>query len=142
MNISQLFDALPCDLQWEILSVFVGSHSVRNGVLIQKLVRDKRFDMLENLSHIRICNIHTYTMNWNAKSIVNMRDGSQLMYCESSFSGKSGVLFRKIRPSNYPGSWSWAVTFTPLAVQDVILTPYVKHSFHSYPHTNKKKNFS
>ena len=32
-----LFKALPRDLQWEILSEFVGTHAVRNGKLMRKL---------------------------------------------------------------------------------------------------------
>lgn len=140
MNFSQLFEALPRDLQWEILSVFVGSHSVRKGVLIRKLVRDFRFNILENIAYIRLCNLHAYTLNWYAKSIVIMDDGSELMYCESAFSGESGVLFRKRQPCNYPGSWYWRIRFTLSAVPNVILPPYVKHSFPSYPDTDKKKN--
>ena len=32
----QLFKALPQDLQWEVLTEFTGTHSVRNGKLIKK----------------------------------------------------------------------------------------------------------
>lgn len=34
----------------------------------------------------------------------------------------------------------WGVTYTPLAVSDVVLPPYVKHSYPSYPDTENKKS--
>lgn len=139
MNISQLFQALPRDLQWEILSVFVGSHSVRKGVLIRKLVSDFRFQMMEGISQIQVCNIQMYNSHWDAKTIVYMRNGSQLMYCESKFSGRTGVLFRKKGRSHSPEYRSWGHTYTPLVVSDVVLPPYVNHLLPSYPDTDKKK---
>jgi hypothetical protein len=138
MNILQLFNSLPRDLQWEILSVFVGSHSVRKGVLIRKLpVNDFRFRLLENISLICVCNIQKYTSHWDAKTIVYMHNGSQLMYCQSKNSERMGVMFRKKKShlDNF-----WGVTYTPLAVSDVVLLTYVKHSYPSYPDTENKKS--
>lgn len=137
MNILQLFHSLPRDLQWEILTVFLGSHSVRKGVLIRKLpANDFRFVLVANISPICECNIQKYTSYWDAKTIVYMNNGSQLMFCQSKNSDKSYVMFRKKKSNldNY-----WAVTFTPLAVSDVVLPPYVKHSYPSYPDTENKK---
>lgn len=48
----QLFMALPCDLQWEVLSKFVGSHAVRNGRLKRKLVLGYPFRSVMNMSII------------------------------------------------------------------------------------------
>jgi hypothetical protein len=53
MSIDQLFNALPRDLQWEILSEFVGTHAVRKGKLMRKLVEPfqhspLKFDMFQN----------------------------------------------------------------------------------------------
>ena len=36
----QLFKKLPRDLQWEILETFVGTHVVRNGKLMRKMIGD------------------------------------------------------------------------------------------------------
>ena len=46
MSMEKLFKDLPRDLQWEILTEFVGSHSVRKGKIIQKIVFDYRHRML------------------------------------------------------------------------------------------------
>lgn len=48
MDIEQLFKALPRDLQWFILVEFVGSHSVRKGKLIKKMVFGSRHKMVQN----------------------------------------------------------------------------------------------
>jgi len=54
MSMDQLFKALPRDLQWEILSEYVGSHSVRKGKLMTKMVFDDRHKMVK---FIRVCRV-------------------------------------------------------------------------------------
>jgi hypothetical protein len=41
INMDNLFKALPRDLQWELLTEFVGTHVVRGGKLMRKIVLTK-----------------------------------------------------------------------------------------------------
>jgi len=45
----QLFKALPRDLQWHILTEFVGSHSVRKGKLIKKMVFGSKHKLVQHI---------------------------------------------------------------------------------------------
>ena len=137
----QLFKALPRDLQWEILSEFVGSHSVRNGKLIQKLVFDYRHLKVQYLVfRIVKCNTWVYTTNYNTLTYVWLRDGSQLMFCEDRANGEMGYLFRKkIYASEHQNLLMyWRSEYAPMN-DSVILPPFEKHVYPSYPDTDKKK---
>lgn len=137
----QLFHALPRDLQWEVLSVFVGSHSVRKGMLIRKIVRDdRRFQMMEDMAKVRTCHIYLYQKNYHAKTMVCFYNGNQLLYCENPVSGEQGYNFRKRITRNY--SWepkSYALHYTPMAVSKNVPPPYVKNTYTSYLDTDRKK---
>lgn len=140
MNVRQFFDALPQDLLWEVLSVFVGSHSVRKGKLVRKLVRDARSELIENLPRIEVCHIHLYKFNYHAQTFVCLRDGSQLLFCHNPKTGEKGYTFRKKNIKHY--SWeprTFGHQYTPMAVSRDEMTPYVKHTYSSYLDTDKKK---
>jgi hypothetical protein len=139
MNMWQLFKKLPRDLRWEVLSEFVGSHAVRKGKLIKKMVFDARHTAVQNVQLIRDCNIWLYTNNFKAKTIVYMGEGSQLMLCENPKSGETSFLFRKRNKrthSREPKSYGHQIT--PMN-DSVTLDPFVKHFYPSYEHTDKKK---
>ena len=55
MNMDKLFKALPRDLQWEVLTVFVGSHAVRKGQLIQKINLDNKYQLIRDIPRIEKC---------------------------------------------------------------------------------------
>lgn len=82
MNIAQLFKALPRDLQWEVLCNFVGSHSVRKGKLIRKLVFDERHQMLQNIPRIQMSTTWypPDVADMFPNSVVNFSNGTQLMF--------------------------------------------------------------
>jgi hypothetical protein len=139
MNMWQVFHNLPRDLQWEVLSEFIGSHSVRKGKLMRKLVFDARHTALQNIQLIRECNIWLYTNDYKAKTIVYMGDGSQLMSCEDPKSGTTRILFRKRNKRTHSRETkSYGHHFTPM-IDSVILPPFEKHSYPSYEDTYKKK---
>ena len=141
MNMEQLFKALPRDLQWEVLTEFVGSHAVRKGKLIQKIVFDARHTAAQNVQLIRECNIWMYTNDFKAKTIVYMGEGSQLMFCEDPKSGVARILFRKRNKRTHSRQEkSYEIKYTPLN-DSVVLPPFVKHSYPSYEHTAKKQRF-
>ena len=139
MNMEQLFMALPRDLQWEVLSEFVGSHAVRKGKLIKRLVFDDRHQMIKKLPRINRCYIWLYIRNFNATDDVQLQSGSQLMFCEDPKTREMGYLFRKRKPRTHSREeLRYALQYTPLN-DSVILPPFVKHSYPSYEHTDKKK---
>ena len=139
MNMWQLFKNLPRDLRWEVLSEFVGSHAVRKGKLIKKMVFDARHTAVQNINLIRDCNIWMYTNDFKAKTVVYMGDGSQLMFCEDPKSGATSFLFRKRNKRTHSRETkSYGHFFTPMN-DSVTLPPYEKHSYPSYEDTDKKK---
>lgn len=135
----KLFKALPRDLQWHILTQFVGSHSVRKGKLIKKIVMDDRHQMVKDIFSIEPCSIWLYKTDFNAKTYTQMREGSQLMFCEHPVSGEMGYLFRKrMRREHSRMPKCWGREYTPMN-NSVILPPFEKHSYPSYEDTDKKK---
>ena len=138
MNMWQLFKALPRDLQWEVLSEFVGSHAVRKGKLIKRLVCDDRHQMIKKLPRINRCYIWLYIRNFNATDDVQLC-GSQLMFCEDPKSGEMGYLFRKRKIRTHSREeLRYELKYTPMN-DSVVLPPFVKHSYPSFPDTEKKK---
>ena len=135
----QLFKNLPRDLRWEVLSEFVGSHAVRKGKLIKKIVFGDRHQMIRDIPRIHKCYIHLYTYRYNTKTNVDLRSGSQLMFCENPKTGETGYMFRKRNICRYWGEdRSYELTYTPLN-DSVVLPPFEKHSYPSFPDTEKKK---
>ena len=53
MNMDQLFRALPRDLQWEVLTEFTGTHTVRKGKLRRKMVFDAKHQMVQDIPRIQ-----------------------------------------------------------------------------------------
>lgn len=139
MNMDKLFKALPRDLQWEVLTVFVGSHAVRKGQLIQKLNLDNKYQLIQDISRIQKCYIEQYIQNFNTKSFVQLPNGSQLMFCECPYTGQMGYKFRQVLKRE--SSWmpkAYGLQYTPLTRTDP-LPPFEKHAYPSYEDTDKKK---
>ncbi len=139
MNMWQLFKNLPRDLRWEVLSEFIGSHAVRKGKLIKKMVCDARHQIVQDIRRIHVCYIGAYNTDFNAKTYIRMSDGSQLMFCEDPIYGEMGYTFRK----NIVRECSWmpkcyGQQYTPMN-DSVVLPPFEKRSYPSYPFTDKKK---
>ena len=139
MNMWQLFNALPRDVQWEVVSVFVGSYSVRKGKLIKKLVVGARHQMVQNIPRIQTCYIGAYKQDFNAKSFVVLPSGSQLMFCLDPVYGETGYTFRK----RIERECSWMAPcygrqYTALN-NSVTLPTFAKRSYSSYEDTDKKK---
>jgi hypothetical protein len=135
----QLFLLLPQDLQWLILSEFVGSHAVRKGKLIKRIVVDDRHQMIRDIPRITRCYIWVYIQNFNATDDVQLRGGSQLMFCEDPKTGEMGYLFRKRKIRTHSREErSYELTYTAIN-NSVTLSPFEKHSYPSYEYTDKKK---
>ena len=140
MNMDKLFKALPRDLQWEVLTVFVGSHAVRKGQLIKKIVLDdNKYQPIRDMSRIEKCYIGQYIVAFNTKSFVQLPNGSQLMFCECPYTGYMGYKFRQVLTREC--SWmpkAYGLQYTSLTYS-APLPPFEKHSYPSFPDTDKKK---
>ena len=148
------FKALPNDLQWEILVDFVGTHAVRNGKLMRKLVMPENHQPLKYaITHINpkfplrygkygVMCVHPkipafLSENVNIVSFVTLSDGSKMMCGVGTITKQLSYIFRtgtKIVEDRQV--WD----HERFMVDDsVILDPFVKHTYPSYPFTNKKK---
>jgi hypothetical protein len=130
MNMDQLFDALPDDLQWEILSEFVGSHAVRKGKLIKRIVADERHKMLLDMPRIYpYVGIENDVFNFNVEAVVYRSKGRYLV------TGKSKITrrlygFRRMIDHATP---SYSVQLGQHYMDDTVeLPPFEKHLYPSY----------
>lgn len=130
----QLFKALPQDLQWEVLSEFAGTHSVRKGKLIRKLVLDSKFQMVMNMNHIQPV-VDQYNIGYvHAIAFVRLHSGRKITcYQDERRSSDVRYIF------NRPGIYSSVLTTVVPAEDSAVLPPFEKHSYPSYEHTDKKK---
>jgi hypothetical protein len=140
----QLFKALPQDLQWEVLSEFVGSHVVRKGKLIKKMVFDERHQILLNRPSIRQdIGIEYDTSFFWAETAVIMSNERYLSFGEGSGSGRLAHGFRKIVPGEDEDDVNrlWYGLNMEITYMDdsPVLPPFVKHFYPSYEYTEKKK---
>ena len=151
MNVDQLFKALPRDLQWEVLTEFVGTHVVRNGKLIRKIVysmmNGRLMRQLEDNTFIPVVNPHRLRLRlaWLNDLVIDARPkyirfsvlGSQkIKFCDDGITGDTIFCYRKIVDNHR----LWEVQYpTPRAVDAVTLPPFVKKYWTSYPHTDKKR---
>jgi hypothetical protein len=152
MNLDKLFIALPRDLQWEILTEFVGTHAVRNGKLMRKLIITTPCKTLKHhIFHINPkCPWHyskygTITTNFVTPCFLSEAfkilsyvqisdDGYRIMYCVNK--NKSYIIFRTAtKMVNGREIWD---DDRFLMDDSVVLPPFKKNTYPSYPHTNKK----
>ena len=154
-TMDQLFIALPRDLQWEILTRFVGTHEVRNGKLLRKLILTPKQILKHHIFHIspkypwRYSKYGTTSIHpeipWLFSECVNIvsqvtlsDDGYQIMYCESTVNkNKSSIIFRTANKF-VDGRIIWDDERF-LIDDSVVLEPFIKHEYKSYPFTNKKR---
>ena len=135
----QLFLTLPRDIQWEVLTEFVGSHAVRKGKLIKRIVVDNRHQMIKKLPRINRCFIWLYIQQFNATDDVQLWGGSQLMFCKNPKTGEMGYVFRKRKIRTHSSEEkSYEHIYTSMN-DSVTLPPFEKHSYPSYENTDKKK---
>jgi hypothetical protein len=155
-----LFKALPRDLQWEILSEFVGTHVVRNGKLMRKLMLDITKDQAKYLARYRPCydwlyNHHNDEDNkmlfarWfynsfndddHIRTCAKFAGQNQIMFCRDIDTDETIYMYRKEIENQYFND-NWEAQFTPINVLDVsvVLPPFIKHEYPSYEYTDKKK---
>ena len=153
MSTDQLFDALPRDLQWEILSEFVGTHAVRKGKLMRKLTTPHQ-TLKHHIFHIspkdpwRYSKYGTISVHpeipcflSEAVNIVSQvtlsDDGYQIMYCEGAVKRNMSYIIFRTANKFVDGRIIWDDERF-LIDDSVVLDPFIKHDYPSYPYTNKK----
>lgn len=142
-----LFIALPRDLQWEILSEFVGTHVVRNGKLMRKLgnkIKDQlkatSVDYLEEL-WLKPCLIHCtpsahLQFNTYMLACVWFHSGNLLKICEDSNTREISYIYSK--PFHMVNDMPRKHIISVLD-DSIVLPPFIKHEYPSYEYTDKKK---
>ena len=148
-DMAQLFTALPRDLQWEVLTEFVGTHAVRKGKLMRKIVYTTTtcgslLRQLKNDTYVPVVNSikvrqrfeWLYDRHDNIQHYVRFRTDGQMKFCEDAISGETIYCYRKVI-DDLP---LWELQFTTSRVEDaVVLPPFVKNIYPSYEYTDKKR---
>ena len=146
MTMEQLFIKLPQDLQWEVLSEFVGSYAVRKGKLIRRMIFDKKYElvkyMIEDMP--RICPNVSYKYDdytFYVSNLVIMSDGRYLAYGEQPETGETGYGFRRIPRWNerWGNDGGRAVLKLVLLDDSNVLPPYVKNTYDRYGQKKKAR---
>ena len=148
MDMDQLFKALPRDLQWEVLTEFTGTHTVRKGKLRRKIVYSmvggKLMRQLEDNTFIPV--VHglkvrqrlawLYDPHDNIQHYVRFYIDTQMKFCEDAITGETIYCYRKVI-DDLP---LWELQFRTTRAEDAVtLPPFIKHDCPSYPHTDKKR---
>ena len=136
MNMYKLFKALPRDLQWEVLTEFVGTHVVRGGKLMRKISRKISYNHVLPVKRVRQYHFWLYDRYDNIQQHVRFYDDTPMKFCEDAHSGETIYCYRKIIEDIV----LWEIQFTTPRAEDAItLPPFVKHTYPSYPYTAKKR---
>lgn len=140
MNMNQLFIKLPRDLQWEVLTEFVGTHSVRKGKLRRKLVLGYPFRMV-----IYKPLIQKVAFPYNLDSVheiafVKLPLGRKIT-CFQDGNKSSDVRYSFTRPHDSTMLYNYGTIVEIVYPHEnsVALPPFEKHSYPSYEYTDKKK---
>jgi hypothetical protein len=147
----QLFKALPRDLQWEVLTEFVGTHVVRKGKLRRKIVygmiNGKVVRQLEDTTVLPVITIIRVRqrLGWlfDIPEIARPQHirfttlgNRQMQFCYDGVSGDTIFGYRKIVDYHT----LWEMQYPATRTEDTVTLPrFVKHEYPSYPFTNKKR---
>lgn len=141
----KLFLSLPRDLQWEVLTEFVGTHSVRKGKLIKKIAYYTHYNQLARyieptgtfepvINAVR----DRHVLPWlrrheSGKQYILFRSLREVQFVEDPLTGDTVVCYHRIRGHID----MWEVNFPP-SQATIVLPPFVKHVYPSYEYTAKK----
>ena len=159
MTMDQLFNKLPRDLQWEVLSEFVGTHVVRNGKLMRKLVLKLNLAQQKYLVRDRPCYDWLYNRNneeennmifseWfynsfndddHMRTFSKFAGSNQIMFCRDQNTDATIYMYRKPCQDEYFDD-NWEAKF--VKEDGTVLMPFKKNVYPSYPFTNKKMHIS
>ena len=150
-NMVELFKALPRDIQWEVLSEFLGTHSVRKGKLIQKIVyttfQGKIFRQIGTNKYLRIkiadsmrvrpCKTWLSNRHDDIPRYIKLSKDIPMAFWEDPHTGDTIYLSRTMERDPYIPFWK--ASFASVIAEDsVVLPAFVKHEYPSYEYTAKK----
>ena len=140
MNMDQLFIKLPRDLQWEVLTEFAGTHTVRTGKLRRKLVLGYPFRMVMNMPRIQKV-AFPYNLDYAHEiAFVSMPSSGRRIKCWQNADRSSDVSYTYSRPHDSTMIYNYGTIRTDVyPVESDPLPPFEKHSYPSYEYTDKKK---
>lgn len=126
-----LFLKLPRDLQWEILTEFVGTHVVRNGKLMRKMIGGvlclkKQLPLYIPLGTWIAYNDICYNTN-----VVLRRDCKMDIYLWENWNTRE-ITYLYYRYNYTSECYKYELK------DGQHLPPFVKHNYPSYPYTDKK----
>jgi len=157
MTLDQLFLRLPRDLQWEILETFVGTHVVRFKKLRRKLrlninsaqqkylLRDRPcYDWLynthseENKTLFAQWYFNSFNDDDHMRTFAKFAGSNHILFCRDENTDDTIYMYRKEVQHPHFNS-NWEAQFSPINPSElIVLPPFKKHVYPSYPFTNKK----
>ena len=139
----QLFLMLPRDLQWEVLSEFAGTHAVRKGKLMRKLVLDAKYQIVMNMPRIQIV-ANPYNLDVvHAVSFVKLSNGRRISCSQNADRGSEvQYMYINATPNAFTGLFECGIVYKNVLPPEnsVALPPFERHSYPSFPDSDKKKN--
>ena len=142
---------LPTDLQWEILTEFLGTHVVRNNKLIRRMDGEIQNKLIEYAKQNYLFDHPKCCLKQKPYHFVY---GNTPWYWQRAYDHpdykvtevslyKNETVFALVENIQTGESWhsyysSSNNMYTCPIDDSVILLPYVKHYYPSYPYTNKK----
>jgi hypothetical protein len=145
----QLFKALPRDLQWEILSEYLGTHVVRNGKLMRRMTGDVQMQLLNSMPQMmpmkmrqslklnlktapmKLPNKNSWVKHFDTPSLYEKPGYRSLSLVEDGNGNPSYHYVSRIQGKDHVD------IITPID-NSVVLQPFEPHQYPSYPLTAKK----
>ncbi len=147
----RLFRNLPRELQWEILTEFVGTHVVRYNRLMRRMSGAIQSKLSSQAKHSYYfensdCRLKQYACYYGDRAIpwywTNTFDPELYTITEVALGvhGNLMALFKNSRTGELSyGFYSRVRRWSISPIRDTVtLPPYVKREYPSYPYTNKK----
>jgi len=151
MDINKLFKCLPKDLQWEILTIFVGTHIVRCNKLMRRMdghIQDILTERTRNSYFMDYKRLYLkqnacyygdgkYPWFWTHHKNPSFRTITQVILGTKGdvFSLLKNIHTGELSYGLYSSTRNWYIS--PIT-DSVTLSPYVRHIYPSYPYTDKK----
>ena len=137
-----LFKALPRDLQWEILSEFVGTHAVRNGKLLRKITGEYQVQTIKKVLPMNLWLKYRrlHLMYKNAPR-VTFGDLKVLTILTTELNNKDREVYLcEDRAGKLKYIYKTPTSRFEIPLDDKNSLPeFIKHIYPSYEHTDKKK---
>jgi len=118
---------------------------VRNGKLRRKILLDTINHQLKYLIRNRPCYgwlYKRYKIEDNTRVFITIfpENGRHMMFCRDPDTDDTIYLYRKMLQLDSVWDYMWEAQFVSVTLMEIDLSPFIKHSYPSYPFTHKKIN--